>query len=172
VVPRHIQECGPVSDLPLLVSCQDQCAIGWSACQHIAAKRRIMLLVMPDSYHRDYNSTKLACQKSRHFLWAAVVQLTLVWNLNRAPWSSAGFWKTKQDIVGSCGCSLAVVHRLPSVLGTLLWPSTVCSLPLHRIDACASVCGFLSLGIGLEAMGASDTVRACAQRRGEGFLEP
>lgn len=31
------------------------------------------------------------------YLWTTIVQLTVVFNLSRAPWSSAAFWKVKQE---------------------------------------------------------------------------
>jgi hypothetical protein len=94
----HRQECGDISGLPLLSSCQDQGATGYAALQYLAGPARRLVAIFPDAFHREWNSTKAACSKSQHGFWSTIVQLTIVYNLNKAPWSSAAFWRVKQDL--------------------------------------------------------------------------
>jgi hypothetical protein len=81
--------------LPLLVFFQDQCSIGWAASQWLG--QFLLLALFSDIFHREWNSVKNACKKTRVFLWATVTQMTVVFNSSRAPWSSQAFWRTKQD---------------------------------------------------------------------------
>ena len=51
-----------------------------------------------DPYHRAWNDLKLAMQNSKPNAWRAVLELTLVCNLNYGPYSSsAWFWRKRQD---------------------------------------------------------------------------
>jgi hypothetical protein len=62
-------------------------------CGHL----KLSLAFFADSFHRDWNSVKLSAQRSSAYLWGSIVQLTVVFNLSRAPWASSQFWRTKQD---------------------------------------------------------------------------
>jgi hypothetical protein len=92
-----LKELPAPDKIPLLISVQDQCAIGWAAAHFVAQQRQLLLGFMADGFHRDYNSVKLAAQKTKNFLWGAVVQTTVIFNLSRAPWSSSQFWATKKE---------------------------------------------------------------------------
>jgi hypothetical protein len=83
--------------LPILVSYQDQCSVGWAAFHYLCGGEGLVAAFFADSFHRDYNSVKLAAQRCRSYMWGTIVQLTVVFNLNRAPWSSQAFWRVKQE---------------------------------------------------------------------------
>ncbi len=112
--------------LPLLVMHQDQCSVGWAASQYLGSMMSLLIALFGDIFHREWNSTKLACKRTKQFLWGTIVQLTVFFNSSRAPWGSQTFWRVKQDALNhleSAGTiSETFTDMLPEVCKELQLP--------------------------------------------------
>jgi hypothetical protein len=139
-----MQELPDADSLPLLCLYQDQCSVGWSACHFLCEVMSLLIVFFCDLFHRDWNSVKLACQATDEYLWGTVVQLTVVFNLSRAPWSSSAFWRVKEESLQHMikfGQDHPVVHQyLPRVAAELgkPMPRTAEDIQALRFHTCVA----------------------------------
>lgn len=89
----------------------DQCSVGWSAVYHMSMKLELGVLPILDPSHRCWNACKLALQYSN--MWEAVLLASIICNINRGPFQSAGWWRQGQEAcsahmesAGHAGCLL------------------------------------------------------------------
>ncbi len=94
-----VQELPCIDQLPLCVHFLDQESSGWAAGHFIMGELKHIMLFMNDEFHGDWNSVSLACKKTDTYFWGTIMQLSVVYSLNHAPWNTSQFWRVKQQML-------------------------------------------------------------------------
>lgn len=86
--------------LPLLVSISDQGAVNMSALSYLMfSNEAILLHAAWDPYHRCWNDVKNACRRSSAGAWRAILELTVVFNINYGPFGQGSWFFKKQALL-------------------------------------------------------------------------
>ena len=99
-VRPHVPPGFDLGSLPALISISDQGPANTAALNYMLYSSRALLMwSLWDPYHRAWNDLKLALKRSVGGGWRAVLELTLVVNMNYGPFGSGSwFFKKKAKL--------------------------------------------------------------------------